>query len=883
MEAAILVFIVLFFAPLIMSIVALIKSHSLKGRLHRLENELKQVRRVSRPHSEEGTEVPNQYKAHAPESTDLADISFPPDPQSIVEMVQEVSSIEIPPEPPPEMPPVFIEPKAAPPGPTPPKPLQSESKETVEENKPEEMPEWQEFLHGLLFRGNPIAKIAIIILIFGVGFAIKLAALKGLFPLELRLILVALGGLVMTLVGIRIREKERTYAKILMGGGLTIVYLTFFGAGRFWELLPNSLSLSLMIGCMICATGLAYFIKSQSMAILSFSGGYIAPLLISTGSHDHVQLFTLYLLFNLAILFLSKKHNWRWLTVFGFFCTYVLGAVWGFSDYQHSDFASVEPFLIANWLIYLLAGHFLSLNRSKVIVSLILGPTLASFGLQSLMLKDYPLWMASACFIAALAHAAICFWLHRNQRLGLLKEFNGHIAAGLMTISIPLALSERWTSAAWSVEAVALVWIGLRTQRWILKASGIGLLIASGVSLGLDWPSEVVPQTTGSILIAFSSLCCARLLHKTKLLLHDALSWYSFLWASAWWWIGIIVLSAEIFIHEIEGWILLGCLSAFVAHAIGLKWKSWSFLSIWGFALLLFGILTFSATIKFVVLSPVIFIVTLTFWTLTRWRENEKRLHGFFNLLLIVFYGVMLSFWLDHFLPDSLAETDWIIWLYPAVFGFLFIPSLFSRSIPPWSAIRSHRVMVGILYLAPVGIWFFILSLINAGDFAPLPYVPILNPGELLLIGFTAIIWIWALRPKQNHEMLQVITTGSILLAFSFSLGLVSRFAHHYWSIPWSFDDMFQSSKWQALLAIEWTLFGIAGLISGSIRQSRSLWIAGAAVTGLVVLKLFLIDLSFSGTGPRVITFLAVGLLLLIVGYKAPFPTLPEEEAEEQK
>jgi uncharacterized membrane protein len=48
---------------------------------------------------------------------------------------------------------------------------------------------------------------------------------------------------------------------------------------------------------------------------------------------------------------------------------------------------------------------------------------------------------------------------------------------------------------------------------------------------------------------------------------------------------------------------------------------------------------------------------------------------------------------------------------------------------------------------------------------------------------------------------------------------------------------------------------------------------------GVVVVKLFLVDLGNTDTLARVVSFLGVGLLLLVVGYFAPVP--PRTELEE--
>jgi len=53
---------------------------------------------------------------------------------------------------------------------------------------------------------------------------------------------------------------------------------------------------------------------------------------------------------------------------------------------------------------------------------------------------------------------------------------------------------------------------------------------------------------------------------------------------------------------------------------------------------------------------------------------------------------------------------------------------------------------------------------------------------------------------------------------------------------------------------------------------NRPLWIGGFALLILVVIKLFTIDLSNSETVERIVSFIVVGLLLLLIGYLVPIP-----------
>jgi uncharacterized membrane protein len=55
------------------------------------------------------------------------------------------------------------------------------------------------------------------------------------------------------------------------------------------------------------------------------------------------------------------------------------------------------------------------------------------------------------------------------------------------------------------------------------------------------------------------------------------------------------------------------------------------------------------------------------------------------------------------------------------------------------------------------------------------------------------------------------------------------------------------------------------------------LWLAGAGLMAAVVGKLLLVDLSSAGTIERIVSFVGVGLLMLVIGYLAPAP--PKEGA----
>ena len=64
-------------------------------------------------------------------------------------------------------------------------------------------------------------------------------------------------------------------------------------------------------------------------------------------------------------------------------------------------------------------------------------------------------------------------------------------------------------------------------------------------------------------------------------------------------------------------------------------------------------------------------------------------------------------------------------------------------------------------------------------------------------------------------------------------------------------------------------------------KGMRTVWIVGAVILGGVVLKLFIIDLSGKGTIERIVSFVGVGVLMLVIGWFSPVPPRPEPEVQE--
>jgi len=243
-------------------------------------------------------------------------------------------------------------------------------------------------------RGNILVRVGIVILFFGVAFLLKYAVQHTHVPVELRLLGVALGGATLFALGWRLRRLRPAYALALQGGGIGILYLAVFAAFRLYAVMAPGMAFALLALLGAAAAALAVINDSRTLAWLASTGGFLAPLLASTGQGGHVELFSYYALLNLGILAIAWFKAWRDLNLAGFLFTFAIGALWGAQYYRPHYFSSTEPFLIGFFLLYVAISILFALRqpprlRGFIDATLVFGTPLVSFALQSQLVAAY--------------------------------------------------------------------------------------------------------------------------------------------------------------------------------------------------------------------------------------------------------------------------------------------------------------------------------------------------------------------------------------------------------------------------------------------------------------------------------------------------------------
>lgn len=411
-----------------------------------------------------------------------------------------------------------------------------------------------------LFGGNTIVRLGLVILFVGLAFLASYAAAAGLFPIELRLAVVALAGIALLAFGFRTRLRRPDFGLALQGAGVGTIYLTLFGAAKLIEGFPSGAAFALMV--VVCALGcaLALLQRSQALAVTAFAGGFATPLLLSDGSGNFAGLFAYYTVLNLAILFIAWRTSWRGLNLLGFAATFGVGMLWGLS-YTDADYWPAQGFLIASVLIYVATAVLYTRGTpgklgNVVDTTLLFGPALAGFGLQVGLVGDRPFGSAFAAIGFGALYLAVAAFTQRYRRdsFRVMNEAMLAIGIGFVTVAIPLALGARWTSAAWALEGAGAFYVGMRQARWMPRLLGLVLQLVAAAIYLVETTANVsaVPLANaafmGGMLIALAAFATAWWLRKpiahsgSKLAnvyagFENQLAKPAFLFGFAFWWL----------------------------------------------------------------------------------------------------------------------------------------------------------------------------------------------------------------------------------------------------------------------------------------------------------------------------------------------------------
>ena len=740
--------------------------------------------------------------------------------------------------------------------------------------------------------GNVPVKVGMLVLFAGVAALLKYASDQGWLrlPIELRLVAVAVAASVALAFAWGQRHQRRHFALGLQGGALGVLLLVVFAAFKLYGLLPPAVAFALSVGLVAATCALAVAQNAFALALLGTLAGFLAPLWLSTGPGNHVVLFGYYALLNAGIFAIAWWRSWRALNVLGFVFTFGIGTWWGVLDYRPQDFETTQPFLLLFFTLYLLipilyARRRAAGRRDVLDACLLFGTPLVAFSLQAGLLEGDPIPLAMCALALAVVYAGLAWVLRGREHYRLLVAPYGALAVGFGSLAVPLALSAQATAGVFALEGAALAWLGLRHRNRLQQWAGAGLQLAAAMAFSIaieDMPRMQPPVANAwfmaALLVAVAGFASAWSYRRHG---PDRAAGAYYLWALAWWlgngWREIDRLDAGT--SGIDFMALLMVATGWLASEVHRRLPSSG--------------LAWTAVLAVVSMLPLAFVqdgmrpyllaghgwtVWLVF-VLAGWRMLGS-LRSDAGALAALAHG---GWWLAWTLVASLSLYDVYVrfdlgsgWRFAVAFlPWLALASAlqwrphwvappFGRRFDTWHD-ALQRLLAGLLALG------WLVGLQYAGDSAPMPWIPLLNPLDLVQ-ALALVILAASTRPDDADDaVLRQRVPMLAGAAFALLSVIALRACHHWGDVAWD-GSMFSTGLVQATLTVVWSLLGVFGWIVGSRRGHRTLWLAGALLMGVVLAKLLLADREHLGNLLGILSFIAYGVLCTVVGYFAPAP-----------
>ncbi|HET9324171.1 MAG TPA: DUF2339 domain-containing protein [Gaiellaceae bacterium] len=218
-----------------------------------------------------------------------------------------------------------------------------------------------------------------------------------------------------------------------------------------------------------------------------------------------------------------------------------------------------------------------------------------------------------------------------------------------------------------------------------------------------------------------------------------------------------------------------------------------------------------------------------------------------------------------------------LLWVPAVVLGALAAADLLEGTwlVLAWSAaavavsllgdrVGEERLQLGAAGYLALALGYTLVELAPPGDFFTANADPAAGvPALLCSLAAAVVLTVVGLRSGRLAEFRPYAAVGTAVLAlYAASLVILGAFE---WAGPADVETDFQ--RGHSAVSAFWGIVGLLTLYVGLTRDLRALRIAGFALFGIALAKIFLYDLANLSSVTRALSFLAVGAVLLLAGF----------------
>ncbi len=179
---------------------------------------------------------------------------------------------------------------------------------------------------------NLLSKIGILALIVGIGFFVKFAIDNDWVDEVGRTILGLVAGCGLWGISWFLRDKYRSFASVLAGGGFAVCFVTVALAYNFYHIFSAPATFAILVGLTAFIIFVAMRFDRRELASVGILGGFIAPFLCASDAGSCATLFGYITLLNAGIAFVTLRRDWWELAAAGCALTWIAVAVYRFAE-----------------------------------------------------------------------------------------------------------------------------------------------------------------------------------------------------------------------------------------------------------------------------------------------------------------------------------------------------------------------------------------------------------------------------------------------------------------------------------------------------------------------------------------------------------------------
>lgn len=372
-------------------------------------------------------------------------------------------------------------------------------------------------------------------LFLGVAFFIKYSFEHNLIPPEVRVAIGFAVGLGLLIGGVALKRKENVVtAQTLCATGILILYAVTFACRSYYHFSFFGLIPTFLLMTLITATAFLVAVRLDAMlvAVLGIAGGFLTPILLSTGQDNPLGLFGYIALLDIGLLMVARRKDWAALPILGALGTITMQLGWVGNFFVAGHYAigpkTLIPMTIFIGCQLLLLAALLAFKRADKTRQTLLASTItmgAAAMLWSFFFLTFPaishrpvtlfcylfladigvlaivffkekqlVWLSAVAGLTAFLFLAIWTGSHLTPRI-LYVALAAYLVFALLHTSLPLLLQRvRQTSIPWWSHAFPALTL-LLVLIPVLNLSEISFLV---------WPMILIVDLL-AILLAITS------------------------------------------------------------------------------------------------------------------------------------------------------------------------------------------------------------------------------------------------------------------------------------------------------------------------------------------------------------------------------------------